>query len=98
MVDLKTSDTNERFRKNFLGMLDLKQAPEKSKEKPINKKINKIMIRKEIKYIISCNIFSFSKVLTLNKFISALYAVCISFLLCTNLINATQKYPHAELS
>ena len=28
MIDLKTSDIHERYRKNFLGMLDLKQAPD----------------------------------------------------------------------
>ncbi len=42
MIDLKTSDMNERFRKNFLGMLDLKQAPEKSKENQLIKKSIKL--------------------------------------------------------
>ena len=43
MIDLKTSDINERFRKNFLGMLDLKTPPDE-KIKTNNKRI----VRKKI--------------------------------------------------
>ena len=46
MIDLKTSDMNERFRKNFLGFLNLNSAPDMPQEK--NKKINKRIIRKKV--------------------------------------------------
>ena len=45
MIDLKTSNEHERFRKNFLGFLNLKSTPEKPQPKT-NKK--KLLIRKKI--------------------------------------------------
>ena len=41
MIDLKTSDINDRFRKNFLGFLNLNSAPDVPREKPKNKRLIK---------------------------------------------------------
>jgi hypothetical protein len=41
MIDLKTSNEHERFRKNFLGMLDLKSPPDKPQPRTNKKNIDK---------------------------------------------------------
>ena len=41
MIDLKTSDINDRFRKNFLGFLNLKSPPDTKQEKQNIKRLIK---------------------------------------------------------